>query len=196
VKFDFGTQAEIEKLKGKSFHYEKEFKIAPGQYRFTMAFSSGGQSFGKLEAPLNVEPQKAGELDLSSLVLGREARPAADLGLSTGVSIGDQTPLVAQGVQVIPAGSSQFVKSEQAFFYFEVYDPNPASVTAQLRILDRSGTPKWDSGPQKLSVPRQGGTLPLSSLAPGPYQLEVTVSDPSGKKAKRSADFEVVEPRP
>jgi VWFA-related protein len=191
VKLDL-TQAEIDKMKGKSLHYEKAFKIAPGQYRFTMAFSSGGQSFGKLEAPLDVEPRKAGELALSSLALGREARPAADLGLGLGVSIGDQTPLVAQGMQVIPAGSSQFMKSEQAFFYFEVYDSNPASVTAQVRIVDRpAGAPKWDSGMLKLIVPQQGGNLPISSLAPGKYQLEVTASDSSGKEVKRTADFEV-----
>jgi hypothetical protein len=191
VKLDL-TQAEIDKMKGKSLHYEKAFKIAPGQYRFTMAFSSGGQSFGKLEAPLDVEPRKAGELALSSLALGREARPAADLGLGLGVSIGDQTPLVAQGMQVIPAGSSQFMKSEQAFYYFEVYDSNPASVTAQVRIVDRpAGAPKWDSGMLKLIVPQQGGNLPISSLAPGKYQLEVTASDSSGKEVKRTADFEV-----
>jgi VWFA-related protein len=191
VKLDL-TQAEIDKTKGKSLHYEKAFKIAPGQYRLTMAFSSGGQTFGKLEAPLDVEPRKAGELALSSLALGREARPAADLGLGLGVSIGDQTPLVAQGMQVIPAGSSQFMKSEQAFYYFEVYDSNPASVTAQVRIVDRpAGAPKWDSGMLKLIVPQQGGNLPISSLAPGKYQLEVTASDSSGKEVKRTADFEV-----
>jgi VWFA-related protein len=192
VKFDFENQAEIDKLKGKRFHYEKEFKIAPGQYGFAMAFSSGGQSFGKLEVPLEVEPRKAGELALSSLVLSKETHPAADLGLNSGVSIGDRTPLVAQGVQVIPAGSNQFVKSEQASFYFEVYDPNPASVTAQVRILGRkTAAPIWDSGLSKLSVPQQGGNLPISSLAPGSYQLEVTASDPSGKQVKRTADFEV-----
>jgi hypothetical protein len=196
VKFDFETQAEIDKLKGKYLHYEKDFKIAPGQYRFTMAFSSGGQNFGKLEAPLDVEPRKSADLALSSVALGKEAHPAADLGLGLGVSIGDQTPLVAQGMQVIPAGSSRFLKSEQAFFYFEVYDSNPASVTAQLRILDRaSGAPEWDSGPGKLSVPQQGGGLPISSLAPGAYQLEVTASDASGQQVKRTADFEVSEPR-
>jgi hypothetical protein len=194
VKFDFETQAGIEKLKGKPLHYEKEFKIAPGQYRFTMAFSSGGQNFGKLEAPLDVEPWKAGELTLSGVVLSKEARPAvADLGLGLGVSLaGDRTPLVAQGVQVIPAGSSQFLKSEQAFFYFEVYDANPASVTAQVRILDRAtGAPKWDPAPLKLTVPQQGGNLPVSSLAPGSYQLEVTATGSSGQKVKRTANFEV-----
>ncbi len=197
VKFDFETQAEIDKLKGKSLHYEKDFKIAPGQYRFTMAFSSGGQNFGKLEAPLDVQPRKTTDLALSSVALGKEAHPAADLGLGLGVSIGDQTPLVAQGMQVIPAGSSQFLKSGQAFFYFEVYDSNPASVTAQVRILDRgTGAPKWESGRGKLSVPQQGGGLPINSLAPGSYQLEVTASDASGQQVKRTADFEVAEPRP
>jgi VWFA-related protein len=197
MRFDFENQAEIDKLKGKRFHYEKEFKIAPGQYRFAMAFSSGGQSFGKLEAPLEVEPRKAGELALSSLVLSKETHPSADLGLSPGVSMGDRTPLVAQGVQVIPAGSNQFVKSEQAFFYFEVYDTNSASVSAQVRILDRkTAAPKWDSGLSKLSVPQQGGNLPIGSLIPGAYQLEVTASDASGKQVKRTADFEVFEPQP
>jgi hypothetical protein len=192
VKLDFETQAEIDKLKGKYVPYEKEFKIAPGRYRFTMAFSSGGQSFGKLEAPLNVEPRKAGELALSSVVLSKEAHPAADLGLSAGVSIGDQSPLVAQGMQVIPAGSNYFMKSVQAFFYFEVYDANPASVTAQVRILDRAtGAPKWDSGPGKLNQSQQGGNLPIGSLSAGSYQLEVTAVSSSGKQVKRSADFEV-----
>ncbi len=197
VKFDF-TQAEIEKLKAGSLHYEKEFKIAPGQYRFTMAFSSGGQSFGKLEVPLDVQPRKAGELALSGVVLSREAHPAADLGLGLGVSgigvsgINDRTPLVAQGMQVIPTGSNRFMKSEQAFFYFEVYEANPASVTAEVRALDRkTGTPKWDSGPAKLSVPQQGGILPLNSLAPGAYQLEITATGSSGERVKRTVDFDV-----
>jgi VWFA-related protein len=192
VKFDF-TPAEIEKLKEKSLHYEKEFKIAPGQYHFTVAFSSGGQSFGKLEAPLNVEPRKAEELALSAVALSREAHPAADLGLSLGgISLpGDRTPLVAQGMQVIPAGSHQFLRTEQAFFYFEVYAPNLASVSAQVRILDRdTGEPKWDSGPAKLTVPQQGGVLPINSLPAGAYQLEITAVDAAGKKVTRT-DFEV-----
>jgi VWFA-related protein len=193
LEFDFDTQAEIDKLKEKPLQYTKEFKIAPGQYRFTLAFSSGGQSFGKLEAPLDVAPRKEGELALSGLVLSKEVHPAADVGLSLGVSLtGDRTPLVAQGMQVIPTGSNQFARAEQAFFYFEVYDANPASVSAQIRILDRaSGAPKWDSGLMKLSVSQQGGNLPLNSLAPGAYQLEVMAVNSSAKRVTRTTDFEV-----
>ncbi len=192
VKFDL-TQAEVEKLKEKPFHYEKEFKIAPGQYHFTLAFSSGGQSFGKLEAPLDVEVRKVGELALSGVALSKEAHPAADVGLVPGAALmGGRTPLVAQGMQVVPAGSNQFTRSEQAFFYFEVYNPNPASVNAEVRILDRkSGAVKWQSGQVKVSAPQQGGVLPLNSLDPGTYRLEVSVVDPSGNRLTHTADFEV-----
>ena len=202
LRLDFDTQAQVESLKGKRVHYEKEFKIAPGLYNFTLAFGSGSENFGKLEMPLAVDARMPGELAISGVALSRETRPAAELGLGFGVSAGDQTPLVAQGVQVIPSGSNQFMRSEQASFYFEVYDSNPASVTAQVRILDRTtadrttgdrktGAPKWDSGPGKLSVPQQGGNLPISSLAAGLYQLEVTASDSAGKQVKRTADFEI-----
>jgi hypothetical protein len=158
-----------------------------------MAFSSGGQSFGKLEAPLNVQPRKAGELALGGVVLSKEAHPAADVGLVPGASlVADQTPLVAQGMQVTPTGSGQFKKSEQAFFYFEVYDANPLSASTEVRILDRkSGAPKWQSGQVKVSVPQQGGVLPLNSLSPGDYQLEVSAVDAAGKRVTRTADFEV-----
>ncbi len=193
VKFDFENQAEVDKLKGKYLHYEKEFKIAPGQYRFTLAFSSGGQSFGKQEAPLNVEPRKPGELALSAVALSQEAHPSADLGLGLGVSaIGEATPLVSQGTQLIPTGFHQFLKSQPAFFYFEVYDPNLASASAQVRVLDRNtGASKWDSGLLKLKTSQQGGNLPLDSLPAGAYQLEVTAMGASGVQVKRTADFEV-----
>jgi hypothetical protein len=140
-----------------------------------------------------VEPRKPEELALSGIVLSKEAHPAADLGLGLGVSAtGDGTPLVAQGMQVIPAGSYQFMKSEPAFFYFEIYDSNPASVSAQVRILDRNtAMSKWDSGLLKLSVPQQGGNLPLNTLTAGAYQLEVTAVGSSGVRVKRTADFDV-----
>ena len=191
VKLDFDNQAQVERFKGTPLHYEKEFKIAPGQYSFTMVFNSGDANFGKLEMPLEVDAWKTGELALSGVAFGREAHPAADLGLSSLLSE-DRTPLIAGGMELVPYGSNQFTKSEKAFFYFEVYDSNPAAVTGQVRILDRkTAEPRWESGPLKLNVPQQGGSLPINSLAPGSYQLEVTAIDVSDKRAKRTADFEI-----
>jgi len=43
----------------------------------------------------------------------------------------------------------------------------------------------------KLSAPQQGGSVPVSSLDPGSYQLEVSVADSPERQVKRVVDFEV-----
>jgi VWFA-related protein len=197
LPFDFENQAAIEKVKDAPAHYEKDFKITPGEYSFALAFGAGGNSFGKIELPLDVEPWNVGQLTLSSVALSRETHPAADLGL---VSSLVEDPLVAEGAQFVPSGSSQFSQSEMGFFYLEVYDPNPASVRLQVRVLDRkTGEPKWDAEIAQLSPSSiggrssapAGGSLRLGALATGVYRLEITASDSAGNQAKRTVDFEV-----
>jgi hypothetical protein len=201
LKFDLDSEAQVAAWKMKPLHYEKEFRVAPGQYKFTLAFGQAGESettFGKVESALNIDPWNGSEPGMSGLVLSRETHPAGDIGLS--LSIGDQTPLVAGATQVVPYGAGRFAKSGPGFFYFELYDPDPASVTVRVRALDRkTGEAKWDSGNTKLPLPANGGKpslpamakLPLDALAPGGWRLEVTATDTAGKSAKRSVDFEV-----
>ena len=197
LKLDPG--ASLGDKSGKPLHYEKEFRIAPGKYGFTMAFSSGGESFGKLAAPLSVDSRQAGELAMSDLVLSKETQPAAELGLGMAGLLENRRPLITDDVQIVPAGSNQFAKSEMGFVYFEVYAPDPASVRFGMRVLDaKTGEPKSDSGLRKLSVPKGGGdgipvasSLPISALAPGSYELEVTAVDSAGKQVRRTADLEV-----
>ena len=199
LKFDFDNDAQVRSWRVKPLHYEKEFRIVPGQYSFTMAFGQGeGASFGKVEKALVVDPFSGGELALSGLALSREAHPAADLGL--GVSIEGRTPLVSGGAQIVPSGATAFRKPETGYFYVEVYASDPASVTARVRVLDRqTGQPKWDSGPTKFPLPANGGkpsmpvigSLPLDALVAGSYRFEIAASDSTGKPATRTADFEV-----
>ena len=142
LKLDFDNPAQMESLKGKSLHYEKEFKIVPGQYTFTVAFSQGDASFGKLQMPLAIEPW-TGDFGLSGLALSKETHSAADLGLGLGLEGG--TPLVAQGAQVVPSGSGRFTKSGPAFFYFEAYGPSALTARVRVRVLDRkTGQQEWD----------------------------------------------------
>jgi len=206
LKFDFDNEAQVATWKAKPLHYEKEFRMAPGQYKFTLAFGQAGQSqatfgksaasFGRVESPLNIDSWNGSELGMSGLVLSRETHPAADLGLS--LLIGDQTPMVAGSTQVVPSGSDRFVKSGPGFFYLEIYDPDPASVTIRARALDRkTGDATWDSGNTRPPLPANGGKpslpamgkLPLDTLAPGNWRLEVIASDAAGKVASRTVDF-------
>jgi VWFA-related protein len=198
IKLDFESQAQVDNLKEHPVHYEKEFKIAPGHYMFTLALGQGETSFGKVEAPLVVEPW-AGEFALSSLMLSKETRPSAGLGLALAE---DRTPLVAEGVQLVPSGSHQFRPSEPGFVYFEIYGPDAASAHIQVRVLDpKSGEAKWDSGIRRLPAPENGAKaamisagapLPLSKLSVGSYTLEVS-AEMGGKTVKRTVEFEVRE---
>jgi VWFA-related protein len=193
LKFDFENEAQIREWRTKPIHYEKDFRIAPGQYSFTLA-----SDFGKTTVPLVVESWTPGKLALSSIVLSREIHPAADLGLGTLTA--SRAPLVAEGTQVVPSGSTQFRRAEGGWFYFEVYDSDPSSVRVRVRVLDKStGQSRWDSGVTKLPVPANGGkpSLPASSRLPfdllttGSYQLEITASDSTGATAARTTDFEL-----
>ena len=195
VTLDF-DDIEIQKWKQKPMHYEKEFKIAPGQHKFTVVFSSGGESFGKLEQPLVVEPYTPGQLALSAAAFGKEIHKASDAGAAL---FEERTPLVIGDTQLTPAGSNIFTKPEQAFCYFELYASSNTGGDIDVRILDgKTGEVKWDGGSMKLN-PRADGkstiplgmNLPIAPLAPGPYRLEITATDGAGKSVKRLADFEV-----
>lgn len=201
LKFDFDNEAQIAAWKTKPLHYEKEFRIAPGRYKFTMAFGQSGQeaaNFGKAESPLSVDPWNGSELTMSGLVLSRETHPAAEVGLT--LAIGGRTPLIAGNTQVVPSVSGRFAKAGPGAFYLEVYAPDPPSLTVRVRVLDRkSGVAKWDSGLTRLPPQTDGGKLsipalarlPLESLTPGDWTLEVTAADASGKSVTRTADFAV-----
>jgi hypothetical protein len=196
LKLDFDSPSQAENLKGKTLHYEKEFKIAPGQYNLSVAFGQGESSFGKVQVPLMIDPW-TGDLGLSGLALGRETLPASDLGLD--LTLGDRTPLVAEGVQVVPSGSWQFNKSEPAFVYFEVYGAEASAARVRMRVLDvKTGEQKWDGGMMQLPPQNSGAMpsisldakLPVDSLPRGSYQLEVTATSSGGKQIKRTAAFE------
>jgi VWFA-related protein len=199
VKRDFATEQDLDKWKRKPLHYEKEFKIVAGQYSLTVVFSSGGASFGKVQAPLMVPAYERSQFAISGLALSNEVRPASELGLEASL-IDEGTPLIAGGTQLIPTGSNAFTKSEQAFCYFEVYTPGAADpTTIRLRILEaNTGAPKWDGGAATLDPPAGGKfaipvglSVPVGALPPGSYQLEVTATGGANNIVRRTVDFEI-----
>jgi VWFA-related protein len=186
VKRDFENKSDL--------HYEKEFKIAPGQYNLTVVFSSGGAAFGKVETPLAIAAWDQSTFAISGLALSKAVHPASELGLEASL-IDEGTPLIAGGMQLIPTGSNVFGRSDQAFCYFEIYPPShPDSANVALRVLDaKSGVQKWDGGAVKLGPPPAGKSaisfglsVPIASLPPGPYQIEVTAGS-----SRRTVDFDI-----
>ena len=206
LNFDFDEKDKlaVERFKARPIHYETEFQAAPGKYNLKVVFSSGGDNFGKLERPLEIEPFDGKNLALSSLALSREARPEGDVVDSSLLS--DVTPLVAQGMRIIPTASNHFKKTENSLFYVEIYDPHLAegktdfAIVVQLVLKDRkSGEKKADSGLMRLDISKLGNIstipfaqrLPVTDLAPGSYSLELSTGDTAKGTFTRSVDFEV-----
>ena len=209
LDLNLADSREVEKLKQKPLHYESQFEIAPGSYTLKLTFVSTGEAFGRLERPLSIEPFEAGQFAISALALSKEVRRAAAGSAEIeALLLQDKTPLIANDLQVVPSGSSDFQQGAPAMFYFEVYEPLPANpeakgtalVAVQIRVTERNtGDAKSDSGLMRLESPKDPGSpfipvalkVPLERLEPGTYLLELTATDSANNTARRTADFQV-----
>ncbi len=209
VKLDFDDKKQMEAFQEQPMHYENQFDVASGKYNLKVVFASGGQSFGKVEVPLAIDPYDAKQFSMSGLALSKEVRKASDLG--TGLDallLEDRVPLIANDLQLVPYGSDQFKKGDLVAFYTELYEPllvngNPKApplVVFDLRVLDaKTGEQKEDTGLIRVGLPSQTGSpmvpvlgkVPVDSLAPGAYKVEIKAQDDAGKEFKRTADFQI-----
>jgi len=165
-----------------------------------VAFSSGPDSFGSVESPLIVEEWTPAKFFLSGLALSKTYHAPDGAGLAFGSAGSEKVPLVVDGVQLIPSGDSRFHKSDQAFIYGEVYDPAVAVLTVRMTLLDaktRSVVKDFGTGaitmqplPGGTTVP-MGLTVPVATLAPGSYTMQVTVLRAGGGESTRLVDFEL-----
>jgi hypothetical protein len=209
VNFEFADKKEMQAFLQKPYHYENQFDVASGQYNLKVVFSTGSDSFGKLDIPLTVDPYDSKKLGISGIAFSKEVYRTSDMGSNLDAElIADRKPLIAQGMQIIPNGSVRFKTTDTRALYFEVYEPllavadrkDPVAVAVQMKVLDRkSGEAKVDSGLIRLPIPEKGGNpvlpvglkLPLNSLTPGAYRLEMSAVDMAGKPVVHSTDFEV-----
>jgi VWFA-related protein len=207
VQLDFETDKEAAAFAKQPYHYEYQFDLGPGEYSLRVAFSAGGENFGKAEMPLSIAPWDGRRLALSGIAFAKESRPVPDLASALDDSLlEDRRPLIAGSRRIVPSGSNRFHGADQALVYAEIYEPllagpNPPSLGLQIRVVDRQGG-EVKASPEAFSVTnfiRPGNpvvpvafSLPLASLAPGSYRLELNAVHSSGPETALSAvDFEV-----
>jgi hypothetical protein len=82
--------------------------------------------------------------------------------------------------QAVPSAAREFSRTERMIIRVPVYAPGVSAPTLRARLLNRAGDPMTDlpvtaaaSGPASLDVP-------LASLPPGEYVVEITGSSSSG----------------
>jgi len=208
VKIDYENQKEVEEFQAKVYHYENQFDVASGEYNLKVVFSTGGESFGKVEQPLVVDAYDIKKFNISALALSTHFQKVSDSDPRLEAALlEDRTPLIAEGFHVIPAGSSKFKKTDKAAMYFEIYEPalmdaeppKGLAVGLQIRVFDAKAATKSDSGGFRIPVPEKGGNpqipfaaqIPVASLEPGMYKVEVTAVDSLKNTFVRTGIFEV-----
>ncbi len=205
VPLDFEDKKEVEAFSKQPLHYGHQFEAAPGQYNLKVVYASGGTNFGKLEIPLVIDAYDGKQIAMSGIAFSKEVLPVSQAAESLSAELlEDQVPLVSQGFQFVPSGNDRFKKNQPGAFYIEIYDPllagpKPSQVTLQVRVVDRkTGAPKVDASgavpddKDGNSVVPLGLKIPLETLPPGSYRLELKATDYAGNAtAPRSTDFEV-----
>jgi len=203
VSFDFDNRAQFDDFLRRPLHFERQFKIAPGNYRFKLIYRSAKDRFGASETPLAIGPFDARKLTLSAIALGRDVQPISPEAAQEAAQEGKK-PLIFRGSRITVSGSDLFLKTGLAEAYFEIYLPPapgapPVHLSMRLRLLDaQSNQQKWASGDIDLTDLAKSGNsvipvalkLPISTLPPGTYRAELIVKDSTGSQAARSVQFQ------
>jgi hypothetical protein len=205
VNLDFDDKKQVDEFQKQPFRYENQFGVASGDYKLKVVFSSGNESFGKVETPLVVDPYGGQQISMSGVALSNDIHRAAEA--ATGLDselLGDQTPLLVQGLQFSPSASNHFKKTDTVGIYAEVYEPllknpNPPEVAFDVLVVERkSGAeklhigdriPKGKAGDPVIPL---GIKVPVATLGPGSYRVKLRAVDSLNNFTKtRTADFDV-----
>jgi VWFA-related protein len=214
ARFSDTVNLDLEKDEWKEFsktpyQYQNQFDAAPGTYKLTVVLSAGGDSFGKFESPLTIDPYDGKHFHLGGLALTNAIQRLTDIptGLDS-VLLEDRTPLVVKGMQIIPSGTNRFKHTDNVVIYTEIYEPlltsaNPPQVGLGYRIFERAnnkevfftGVIRADEFIQKGSpVIPVGMKVKVDDLKPGSYRLMMQAVDAAKNHAPdRAVDFDITE---
>jgi VWFA-related protein len=211
ARFSDQVTLDLEKDEWKQFtqrptRYSNQFQIAPGTYRLDVVLSAGGQSFGKFETPLVIDPYDGKTFSVSGIALSNQVGQVEGLGGALEADLlSDRTPLIVKNMEITPSASNHFKKTDKVALYAQVYDPsltdpNPPAVRISFNIVDAKtgeivmGAHDIDTSSyleKGNSVVPLGLKLPIDQLPSGSYRLDFQASDTSGAlSAVRSVGFE------
>ncbi len=216
ARFNDTVNLDLEKDEWKEFtknpyRYQNQFDAAPGTYKLTVVLSAGnGDTFGKFESPLQIDAYDGKQFTLGGVALTNAATRLSDIptGLDS-VLLEDRTPLVVQGMQIVPSATNRFKKSDNVVMYTEIYEPLLASAEKQprvgfaYRIKERAtdkevfftGVAPADNFIQKGNPVIPAGMLvKVKDLPAGSYRMVVqAVDDANNHAPNRTVDFDLID---
>ena len=199
IKLSDATAAELAK---RPIEYDTGFTLLPGKYM--IKFLARDDETGRIGTyqttfvipNLNKEDKRVA---ISAVVLGSQ-RVELNQALYDAAKAKDRmkedavNPLVQDGKKLIPSVTRVFSTTRQIYVYLQAYKQTPSAGNPPLFAfvtLYRAGAKVFETTPTAIapSAVNRLGTMPLSfslgvnGLAPGEYDCQVTILDPSTQKA-------------
>jgi VWFA-related protein len=189
LDLDKGEKKEFSKT---PFKYQNSFEIAPGKYNLKVVLNSGGQTYGKYEMPLAIDPYDGQHFALSGLVLSDTLQPVNEVTADLDAALLEgKTPLVVNGVQIVPSSNNHFEKNKKVALYIEIYEPSPIvndwpHVGFTYKLIDKKTGQTAFTSPTMLvnqdakagdPVIAVGAFLEMDKIQPGEYRMEVQARD-------------------
>ncbi len=187
------------KLAKQPIEYVTGFTLLPGKYKIKLlARDAETGRIGTYETTfvipnLNKELKR---IPISSVVLSSQRevlKEAAYNALKTKEQAETTNPLVQEGEKLIPSVTRVFSKGRQMYVYLQAYEPGVASAQPLVAFVTfyRGQSKVFETPPRSVSeaLTNRLKTMPLrfdlslDKLAPGEYNCQVTVLDPTGQKA-------------
>jgi hypothetical protein len=180
--------------------YQKSVPLRSGLYRLDVVLKDAQSgNVGVIDAALRVPLYEEESLDASSLILADQIRPVPTSQIGQGA-------FVLDSYKVRPRINPEFSPADKMGIFLQLYnlklDPQTrkTNISVSYRIL-KDHQPVWhqDESSEQLQQSREQITLernlPLSSLTPGHYTLEIFALDLlTNQTVTRTADFTVASP--
>ena len=196
VSRDFPDSLFQKSLKLQSI-YQKAVPLRPGLYRLDIVIKDvKSGNVGVINSRLQVPKYDDESLEASSLILADQLEHVPAKQIGTG-------QFVLGSSKVRPKLDAEFMNNEKLGIYMQVYNLKPDDKThkssATFQYTVKKGSDKVMQFKETSEDMKQTGEqvtiehlLPLATLAPGKYSLEVVATDTlSNKTVTKSADFTV-----
>jgi GWxTD domain-containing protein len=201
VSRDFPDSLYQQSLKLQSI-YQKAVPLRPGLYRLDLVIKDvQSGNIGVVNSRLQVPRYEDDKLETSSLILadGNKLEHVPSKQIGTG-------QFVLGSTKVVPRLEADFTTAERLGIYMQVYNLKPDDKThkssATFQYTVKKGQERVMQFKETSAEMKQTGDqvtierlLPLATLSPGKYSLEVNATDTlSNQTISRSAEFTVKAP--
>jgi VWFA-related protein len=174
-------------LSGRQVLYQSGVTLPPGRFAVKLVVRENATGLiGSFEAPIVVPRLNDGTMKMSSVMMSTQLQPAANNRTNS--------PLVRDGVQLLPNLTRVVGRNQSIYFYYEVYDPALIEQAPHLRTslafyrgnLKVFETPMVEreviDDPQRRAVVFQF-EVPAGSFTPGTYTSQVNIIDAVASQA-------------